>query len=46
MSSLEIAELGDARHDSAKVTVERLADKDVMTLPASQEVSILAPTRA
>lgn len=38
MSSKEIAELLDARHDNVKVTVERLAARGVITLPALKEV--------
>lgn len=42
MSSREIAELlnpNKPRHDNVKVTVERLAEKGIITLPALQEVS-------
>jgi phage regulator Rha-like protein len=38
MSSKEIADLLDARHDNVKVTAERLALRRVVTLPALQEV--------
>lgn len=40
MSSREIAELLDCRHDNVKVTIERLAAKEVVTFTATQE-----PTR-
>lgn len=38
MSSQEIAELVDARHDSVKRTIERLAEKGVIQLPPLVEV--------
>lgn len=38
MSSREIAELLGARHDNVRVTVERLANRGVIELPAMQEV--------
>ncbi|UZZ08943.1 phage antirepressor KilAC domain-containing protein [Ectopseudomonas mendocina] len=37
MSSLEIAELVGSRHDNVRVTIQRLADKGVIALPAMQE---------
>ena len=43
MSSREIADLLDARHDNVKVTVERLAEKGIMTLPELQGVSNPGP---
>lgn len=39
MSSREIAELLDVRHDNVKRTIERLADREVITLPPLEEVS-------
>lgn len=39
MSSREIAELVEARHDSVMRTIERLAERGVMTLPPLVEVS-------
>lgn len=39
MNSHQIAELVDARHDSVKRTVERLAEQDVITLPPLVETS-------
>lgn len=38
MTSLEIAELLEARHDNVKRTVERLANKGVIQLPPLEEV--------
>lgn len=38
MSSREIAELVQSRHDNVKTTVERLAAKSVIQLPSMQEV--------
>lgn len=38
INSREIAELVDSRHDNVRVTIERLADKGVIELPASQEI--------
>ncbi|MBD9373203.1 Rha family transcriptional regulator [Rhizobium sp. ARZ01] len=38
MSSLEIARLVESRHDNVKITIERLAERGVITLPAMQEV--------
>ena len=40
MSSREIAELLDIRHDSVKRTIERLAAKGVISLPPMEEVKI------
>lgn len=37
MTSLEIAKLVGSRHDNVKVTIERLAKKDVIQLPAMQD---------
>lgn len=37
MSSREIAELVGSRHDNVRVAIERLAEKGVITLPATQE---------
>lgn len=39
MSSREIAELLEARHDSVRRTIERLAERRVITLPPLVEVS-------
>lgn len=41
MNSLQIAELVDARHDSVKRTIERLADQEVFTLPPLVKTSFL-----
>lgn len=38
MTSREIAELVQSRHDNVRVTIERLAGKGVIQLPAMQEV--------
>jgi len=38
MSSLEIAELVESRHDNVKTTIERLAARAVIELPAMQEI--------
>lgn len=38
MSSLEISDLVESRHDNVKVTIERLAVRGVIQLPALQEV--------
>ncbi|MEG2469471.1 MAG: phage antirepressor KilAC domain-containing protein [Comamonas sp.] len=38
MSSLEISDLVESRHDNVKVTIERLAARGVIQLPALQEV--------
>lgn len=38
MTSREIAELVQSRHDNVRVTIERLAEKGVIQLPAMQEV--------
>ena len=38
MSSREIAELVESRHDNVKVAMERLAERGVIKLPALQEV--------
>lgn len=38
MSSREIAELVESRHDNVKTTIERLAARGVIKLPATQEV--------
>lgn len=43
MSSLEIAELVEVRHDSVRRTIERLAEKGVITLPPLVEVSNPGP---
>lgn len=37
MSSREIAELVESRHDNVRVAIERLAERGVITLPALQE---------
>ncbi|UZV66567.1 Rha family transcriptional regulator [Pasteurella multocida] len=37
MSSREIAELVDVRHDNVRRTIETLADKGVITLPQIEE---------
>lgn len=37
MSSKEIADLLDVRHDNVKVTIERLVNRGVIDLPAMQE---------
>ncbi|OJH45196.1 hypothetical protein IE00_05935 [Paracoccus sp. SM22M-07] len=39
MSSREIAELVEARHDNVKVTIERLSEKAIVTFTAVQEKS-------
>ena len=39
MSSLQIAELVDARHDSVKRTIERLINQEVITLPPMVKTS-------
>lgn len=36
MSSIEISELVESRHDNVKVTIERLAERGVIRLPAMQ----------
>ena len=38
MSSLEIADLVESRHDNVKRTIERLAEKKVIQLPPMEEV--------
>ena len=38
MTSLEISDLVESRHDNVKVTIERLAARGVIQLPALQEV--------
>src|SRR5690606_5453920 len=37
MSSREIADLVESRHDNVRVTIERLASRAVIALPAMQE---------
>jgi len=37
MSSREIAELLEVRHDNVKRTIERLADREVIELPPTEE---------
>ncbi|MHA6883118.1 hypothetical protein [Ralstonia pseudosolanacearum] len=37
MSSREIAELVESRHDNVKITIERLVARGVITSPATQE---------
>ena len=37
MTSREIADLVGSRHDNVRITIERLAEKGVITLPATQE---------
>ena len=37
MNSLEIAELVGSRHDNVRVTIQRLAEREVIALPAMQE---------
>lgn len=37
MSSREISDLVNSRHDNVRVTIERLADRGVISLPALQE---------
>lgn len=37
MTSREIADLVESRHDNVRVTIERLAERGVVTLPATQE---------
>lgn len=39
MTSREIAELVESRHDNVKISIERLAERGVITLPALQDVS-------
>lgn len=41
MSSLEISELVESRHDNVRVTIERLAERGVIALPALQEKATL-----
>lgn len=43
MSSREIAELLDCRHDNVKVTIERLVDKGLVTFTATQEKGLGRP---
>ena len=43
MTSREIAELVEARHDNVKRTVERCAESGVITLPPLEEVSNTGP---
>lgn len=43
MSSREIAELVESRHDKVKQSIERLADRGVFTLPPAGEVSNQGP---
>lgn len=38
MTSLEIADLVDARHDNVKRTVERLVTRMAITLPPLEEI--------
>lgn len=38
MSSQEIADLLECRHDNVKVTIKRLAEKGIIQLPALQDV--------
>jgi phage regulator Rha-like protein len=38
MSSQEIADLVESRHDNVKIAIERLAARGVIKLPALQEV--------
>ena len=40
MSSLEIAELVDVRHDKAKQSIERLSDRGVISLPPMGDVKV------
>ncbi|MBK1780582.1 Rha family transcriptional regulator [Advenella sp. WQ 585] len=37
MTSLEIADLVESRHDNVRIAIQRLVDKGVITLPAMQE---------
>ncbi|WP_228129278.1 Rha family transcriptional regulator [Pusillimonas sp. T7-7] len=37
MTSVEIADLVESRHDNVRVAIQRLAEKGVITLPAMQE---------
>ncbi|MEV2054534.1 Rha family transcriptional regulator, partial [Pseudomonas aeruginosa] len=37
MTSREIADLVGSRHDNVRVTIERLAERGVIALPAMQE---------
>lgn len=46
MSSLELSELVESRHDNVKVTIERLAERGVISLPAMQEVKVQRERRA
>lgn len=41
MSSREIAELVESRHDNVKVSIERLAERGVIRLPPMQETDII-----
>ena len=43
MSSREIAALVESRHDDVKRSVERLAERGVITLPPLAEVSNVGP---
>jgi len=45
MSSQEIAELVESRHDSVKRTITRLADKGVISLPPLVEVAVVRSRR-
>ncbi|QDL93564.1 hypothetical protein FDP22_03000 [Paroceanicella profunda] len=40
MSSMEIAELVEARHDSVKRAIERIVERGVISLPPMVEVKI------
>lgn len=47
MSSIEISELVESRHDNVKVAIERLADRGVIEFPAMQEIKTATkPTKA
>lgn len=39
MTSLEISELVESRHDHVRISIERLAERKVITLPPAREVS-------
>lgn len=47
MTSREIADLVGSRHDNVRVTIERLAERGVIALPAMQEnPPLAAPLRS
>ena len=47
MTSLEISELVDARHDSVKRAIDRLSERGVIELPPTVEIQTATkPTKA